>query len=121
MAKKNDNSHDPPAGHPPGDEAHGVPSGDDRPGRCPGEETASPSPRAEAAFDAVRRAEAELERARALCERLRREAAEQIDKVRAKRVGDVLDDVATLVRKFPGASMVVAGLVGFYLGRLLRR
>lgn len=112
MAKKNDNCHDQPTGPPPGDEAHGVTSG---------EEAADRSPRAETAFEAVRRAEAELERARALCERLRREAAEQIDKVRAKRVGDLLDDAATLVRKFPGASMVVAGLVGFYLGRLLRR
>lgn len=112
MAKKNDNAHEQPPLEPPGDEPPATPSGEESSGR---------SSRAEAAFEAVRRAEAELERARALYERVRREATEQLDKVRAKRLGDVLDDVATLVRKFPGASLVVAGLVGFYLGRLLRR
>lgn len=110
---QNDNAHDQPTDRPAGDEAPGAPP--------PNDEASTRSSRAEAAFEAVRRAEGELERARALYEHVRREAAEQLDKVRAKRIGDVLDDVTTLVRKFPGTSLVVAGLVGYYLGRLLRR
>jgi ElaB/YqjD/DUF883 family membrane-anchored ribosome-binding protein len=79
------------------------------------------SPEVTAAERAVRRAEAELEKARELYNQVRRQATEQLNRVREKTMGELADDTLKLVRKYPGPSVVIAILVGFFLGRLFRR
>jgi len=79
------------------------------------------SPEVAAAEEAVRRAEAELAKAQATYARLRRQATEQLKRVREKRVGDLVDDTLKLVKKHPGPSVLLAAVVGFWLGRLFRR
>jgi len=44
-----------------------------------------------------------------------------LKRVREKRVGDLVDDTLKLVKKHPGPSVVLAAVVGFWLGRLFRR
>jgi hypothetical protein len=71
--------------------------------------------------EAIHRAEEELEKARCLYSRLRDETAARIETVRQQRVGEVCDTACDLVRKFPGPSLIAAGVLGFFLGRLFRR
>lgn len=91
------------------------------------ESTDGPSSRADrapevaAAEEAVRRAEAELTKAKEAYARVRRQAAEQLKQVREKRLGDLMDDGLKLVKKHPVPSVALAALVGFWLGRLFRR
>ncbi len=73
------------------------------------------------AAEALKRAKAEFEKAQAFYDTMRQQAAEQLKSVRATSVGDVIDGTLDAVRRHPGASMTVAALVGFYLGRLFRR
>lgn len=98
---------------PPGDGGHesmgGPGNGADR------------SPEVAAAEEAVRRAEAELTKAREAYARLRRQATEQLKQIREKRLGDLVDDGLKLVQEHPGPGVVLAALVGFWLGRLFRR
>ena len=79
------------------------------------------SPGVAAAEEAVRRAEAELTKAQAAYARVRRQATEQLKQIREKRVGDLVDDTLKLVKRHPGPSVVLAAVVGFWLGRLFRR
>jgi ElaB/YqjD/DUF883 family membrane-anchored ribosome-binding protein len=69
----------------------------------------------------VRRAEAELNKARALYEQVRQQATDQLKHVRQKTLGELVDGTLKMVRKHPGPSMVVAADIGFFLGRLFRR
>ena len=89
--------------------------------RAPGDAEVDPSPQVAAAQRAVRRAEAELNKARQLYREVRRKATERLSRVREKRLGDLMDDTLKLVRKHPGPSVVIAALIGFGLGRLFRR
>jgi ElaB/YqjD/DUF883 family membrane-anchored ribosome-binding protein len=73
------------------------------------------------AAEALKRAKAEFEKAQAYYDKVRQEATERLKAVRAKNVGDVLDCTFEAVRHHPGASLTVAALVGFFLGRLFRR
>ncbi len=73
------------------------------------------------AADAICRAKAELEKARDCYDRLCRETADRVKAVRETSVGDVLDSTLATVKRHPGASLTVAALVGFLLGRLFRR
>jgi len=52
-----------------------------------------------------------------LCE----EAAEYLGKLREVKLGEVADGTLDLVKRYPGASLSVAALLGFFLGRLFRR
>ena len=79
------------------------------------------SPEVTAAEEAVRRAEVELTKAKQAYARVRRQATEQLKRVREKRVGDLVDDTLKMVKKHPGPSVVLAALLGFWLGRLFRR
>ena len=79
------------------------------------------SPEVTTAEEAVRRAEAELTKAKAAYARVRRQATEQLKRVREKRLGDLVDDTLKLVKRHPGPSVVLAAVVGFWLGRLFRR
>ena len=82
---------------------------------------AEQSPEVEAAAEAVQRAKTELNKARELYRKVRRKATQRLSQVREKRVGDLADDTLKLVRKHPGPSVLIAALVGFWLGRLFRR
>jgi ElaB/YqjD/DUF883 family membrane-anchored ribosome-binding protein len=79
------------------------------------------TPEMAAAEEAVRRAEAELAKAKETYARVRRRATEQLKRARDKRLGDLVDDVLKTVKRHPGPSVLVAALVGFWLGRLFRR
>jgi len=85
------------------------------------EQQAEQSPKVRKAAEAVERAEADLEKAQACYQRVRREAVERLQKVRQKTVGDLVDDTLEVVRKHPGPGVIVAAILGFFLGRLFRR
>ena len=70
---------------------------------------------------AVALAEAELKRARAAYDRVYDEALRRLREVREAKVGDVCDGVLEKVKRYPGPSVVVATVLGFFLGRLFRR
>ena len=79
------------------------------------------SPEELAAEQAVRRAEAELEKARLLYRRARRQAAGHLRRIRETTAGDLVDGAMKLVQQYPGPSMVVTLALGFFLGRSFRR
>jgi ElaB/YqjD/DUF883 family membrane-anchored ribosome-binding protein len=80
----------------------------------------SPSERCSPA-EALRRAKAEMEKAHAFYEHVRQQTAEHLKEVREKTLGDVLDGTLETVKRHPGASLTLAALLGFMLGRLFRR
>jgi len=80
----------------------------------------SPSEACSAA-DALRRAKAEMEKAHDFYEHVREQTAERLKDVREKSIGDVLDGTLETVKRHPGASLTLAALLGFLLGRLFRR
>ncbi len=73
------------------------------------------------AADALQRAKAEFEKAQACYENVRQLASERLTAIRESSVGDVLDGTLDAVRRHPGASLTLAALLGFFLGRLFRR
>ena len=73
------------------------------------------------AAEALKRAKAELEKAQAFYEHVRQQTTERIQAVRETSVGDVLDGTLEIVRRHPGASLTLAAILGFFLGRLFRR
>ena len=82
---------------------------------------ADSSPRARKAAEAVQRAEAELEKAQQLYQKVRQEATDRLRAIREKSVGDLVDGTLEVVKKHPGPGVIVAALIGFFLGRLFRR
>ena len=85
------------------------------------EPSSDETPEVRAAEEAVRRAREELKRARELYVDVRRQATEQVRQVRGKTVGELIDGVLKLVKKHPGPGVVIAALIGMFLGRLFRR
>ena len=79
------------------------------------------TPEVRAAEEAVSRAKEELKRAQELYVDIRRQATDQIRQVRGKTLGELIDNVLKLVKKHPGPGVVIAGLLGIFLGRLFRR
>jgi ElaB/YqjD/DUF883 family membrane-anchored ribosome-binding protein len=87
-----------------------------------GDREQDPGPSAvDDAKDAIRRAEEELRRARQWYEQLRQKATERIKEVRESGLGDITCGTLKLVRKYPGPSVIIAMVLGFFLGRLFRR
>ena len=78
-------------------------------------------PEVKAAADAIHRAQAELEKACATYRNLRKEATEQVRKLRESTVGDIVEGSLETVRKHPALGVALATMVGFFLGRLFRR
>ena len=78
-------------------------------------------PKVRSAADAVRRAEVELKKARELYDKVRHEAVERLKGVRNASVGDVLDGTLNAVKKHPGLGVICFTLLGFLLGRWLKR
>jgi ElaB/YqjD/DUF883 family membrane-anchored ribosome-binding protein len=85
------------------------------------EQQAEWSPRARKAAEAVRRAEAELERAQQFYQKVRQEAADSLRTVREKNVADLVEGTLEVVKRHPGPGVIVAAMIGFFLGRLFRR
>lgn len=79
------------------------------------------SPRVQKAAQAVQRAEAELEKAQQLYQKVRQEATDRLKAVREKSVGDLIDGTLEAVKRHPGPGLIVAAMIGFFLGRLFRR
>ena len=69
----------------------------------------------------VARAEAELKRAKEAYDRVCDEAAQRLRDVREAKVGDLCDGVLEQVKRHPGPSLIIATVLGFFLGRLYRR
>ncbi len=99
---------------------------------CPDPETATslesdvcretaPQAEADQAAGAVALAEAELKRAKQTYDRVYDEAIRRLRDVREAKVGDLCDGVLETVKRYPGPSVFVAALLGFFLGRLFRR
>ena len=78
-------------------------------------------PEVQAAEEAVRRAREEFEKAQELYHRLREEASEGFEHLREQNVGDVIEGAMGFVRKNPGPGVLIAALLGFFLGRLFSR
>jgi ElaB/YqjD/DUF883 family membrane-anchored ribosome-binding protein len=73
------------------------------------------------AAEALRRAKAELERAHAFYEHVREQTTQRIKNARETSVGDMIDGTMKVVKRHPGASLTLAAIVGFMLGRLFRQ
>jgi len=73
------------------------------------------------AAEAIRRAAEELAKAGEWYEGVRQQAAEQVRQAREAKLGELVDGVLRFVRKHPGPGVILAMLVGFFLGRLFRR
>ncbi len=78
-------------------------------------------PEVQAAAEAFRAASEQFEEAKAHYYHLRDGAAEEVQHLRGKNVGDVLAGVLELVRKHPGPGVLAALLCGWFAGRIFRR
>lgn len=74
-----------------------------------------------AAAEAVEKAKAALREAQDCYHRVRERAGARLKQARETRVGDLIDGLLGLVRKYPGTGVVTALLAGFFLGRRFRR
>lgn len=81
----------------------------------------APSPEVLAAEERVRLAREELRIAEEQAESLRRQEAVAQEHPRSASIGAVVDDVLSIVKKYPVPSIVTAASIGFFLGRLFRR
>jgi ElaB/YqjD/DUF883 family membrane-anchored ribosome-binding protein len=94
----------------------------DSPEQTANEQTAKSCRSAEElAAETVRLAKLELERAQKFYEDLRRQAAEKIQDVREKKVGDLVDCTLDTVKKHPGPSLIVSVALGFCVGRWIEK
>ncbi len=55
------------------------------------------------------------------CCKLYEQAAAELDRLREMSVGDLVDGALDWVKRYPGAGVTVAALVGFLVGRMIRR
>jgi len=55
------------------------------------------------------------------CCKLYERAAAELDRLREVRVGDLVDGTLDWVKRYPGTGVTVAALVGFLVGRMIRR
>ena len=87
----------------------------------PPEPDVDKSPRVRKAAAAVEKAKAELRKAQELYHEVCTEATQKLKAAREKTVGEFIDGGLKLVKKYPGPGVILAALVGFFLGRLFRR
>lgn len=78
-------------------------------------------PEVKAAAEAVRRAKEELDKACETYKQLRKDATDQVRKLRESTVDEVVHGSLEAVRKHPALGVCLAAMVGFFLGRLFRR
>jgi ElaB/YqjD/DUF883 family membrane-anchored ribosome-binding protein len=75
----------------------------------------------ELAAEAVRLAKLELEKAQKIYEDIRQQAAEKIQDIREKKVGELVDCTLDTIKKHPGPSLVVSAALGFCMGRWIQK
>ena len=75
----------------------------------------------EAAEEGLRRAKEEFKKARQAYRQVRSHAVDQLKQVREMSLGDLVDQTLKQVRKHPGPGVLIAAILGFFLGRLFRR
>lgn len=78
-------------------------------------------PEVQAAEEALRRAREQLDKAQQCYEQVRRQAAEGVKHWREQNVGDLVDSTLALMRKYPAPGVLLAALLGFFVGRVFRR
>jgi len=105
--------------------ASGPEPGPDQPGGADAARDAEPcpddAPELRAAAEGVEKAKAAMHEAQQYYERIREEAGARLQQARETRVGDLIDGLLGLVRKYPGTSVLTALLAGICLGRRFRR
>lgn len=79
------------------------------------------NPNVQAAEQALRQAKAEFDRARAKYRDVRETAAADLRDLRERNVGDWFGSAMDMVRKYPTAGVVVAGLLGYLFGKTVGR
>lgn len=98
-----------------------TPAGGNGPNAAGAEAEEGESPQIRDARNAVERAKEELRRAQEVYADIRQEATQQLKRVREQTVGELVETGLRLVRKHPGPGVVLAAVLGFFLGRLFRR
>ncbi|MBX7165589.1 MAG: hypothetical protein K1X74_04505 [Pirellulales bacterium] len=78
-------------------------------------------PQVQSAQRLLEEARAELTKAQAHYAQIRADAAAQMRSVRSGNVGDVVESTLQYVRRHPGQGVIGSVLIGFLLGRILRR
>lgn len=78
-------------------------------------------PAIQSAEQAVRRAAEELKRAEQRYRDVREKASDQLQELRDANVGELVETTLDCVRRYPGAGVLIAAFMGFFLGRLFRR
>ncbi len=63
----------------------------------------------------------ETEVAQDPCRKLFEQAAAELERLRGMTVGDVVDTGLEWVKRSPGTGVTVVALVGFLVGRMIRR
>ena len=79
------------------------------------------APELRAAAAQVERAREQLHVAQGYYRELRQRTEEQVQQLRGKTVGDVIDVVLDTTKKHPVPSLLAAGALGYFLGRFLKR
>jgi len=79
------------------------------------------TPEVREAATAVQRAKEELRKAQHSYREVRQKAVGKLRAVREKSVGELIDGTLELVKKHPGPGVILAAIIGFFLGRLFRR
>ena len=90
-------------------------------GAEPTEAAVDQNPKVRKAADAVSRAKEELRKAQEAYSEVREKAVGKLKAVREKSVGDLIDGTLELVKRYPGPGVILAAILGFFLGRLFRR
>jgi len=75
----------------------------------------------EAAHAELERAREQLQKAEAYYETMKTQAAEQAQQLRDTTLGEAVDRVLDFVQKHPGAGVIGAAALGFFLGRVSKR
>ncbi len=78
-------------------------------------------PKVQAAENDVEQARERLHAAETCYQRVRNQATEKIERLQGRTLGDVVDLVVATTRKHPVVSLMTAGVLGYYLGRIFRR
>lgn len=79
------------------------------------------NPSVQAAEQALRNAKAEFDLARARYREARASAAADLRDLRERNVGDWFSAAMEMVRKYPTAGVVLAGLIGYVFGKTVSR
>ncbi|HEY1603677.1 MAG TPA: hypothetical protein VGG64_29010 [Pirellulales bacterium] len=78
-------------------------------------------PEVQAAQEALRHAQEQLERAKQQYHEIRAQAVEGMSKPEDRKVSDLVATALEMVRKHPGPGVLAAVALGWFAGRIFRR